>query len=98
MQKIYITKPIPEAGLSQLREKFEVTINETGKVLTKEELIQNLTGQNYEALISLVTDKIDDQVLTAAGSQLKIVANYAVGFDNVDLIAAAAKNIFVTNT
>ena len=51
-----------------------------------------------DAVFSLLTEKIDDAVMQAAGTQLKIVANYAVGFDNIDLAAAKKRNVTVTNT
>ena len=51
-----------------------------------------------DAILSLLTDKIDGEFMDKVGPQLKIVANYAVGFDNIDLEAAKARNIFVTNT
>src|SRR3990167_7381224 len=98
MNKIFVTRPIQETGLKQMQEKFQVDIHPEDKVLTKEELISKIKDQGYSALVTLLTDKIDDQVLEAAGPGLKIIANFAVGFDNIDLEAAGKRNIFVTNT
>ena len=51
-----------------------------------------------DAILSLLTDKIDGAFMDRVGQQLKIIANYAVGYDNIDLEAAKQRNIFVTNT
>ena len=59
---------------------YEVVVNPEDRVLTKEELITNLKGQNYDALFCLLTDKIDAEVMDSFGPQLKIVANMADGF------------------
>lgn len=63
---------------------------------SRAELLESVRGA--EAIISLVTDRIDAEVLDAAGDQLKVVANVAVGYDNIDLEAAAARGVIVTNT
>lgn len=97
MFTIYVTRKIPDAGLKKLKETKGLTlkINPDDRVLAPEELKRAVKGS--DAILSLLTDKIDASVMDAAGKQLKIIANYAVGFDNVDLKAAAARNIFVTN-
>lgn len=97
--KIYVTRQIPEAGIKKLKEKgYEIVINPLDKVLAKEELIAELKGKNYDAILCLLTDKIDDEVLAAAGPKTKIFANYAVGVDNIDLAAAKKRGIMVSNT
>lgn len=97
--KIYITRRIPEDGIKKLQNKgYEVIINSEDRVLTKEELTAALQGKNYDAVLCLLTDKIDDEVLAAAGPQVKIFANYAVGVDNIDLSAAQKRGIIVSNT
>ena len=96
--KIFVTRPIPEEGLNMLREKgYEVVINETARyrVATKEEVLAGVA--DADALLSILTEKIDGEVMDA-GKNLKIIANYAVGFDNVDLDAARERNLMVTNT
>ncbi|MGH7495337.1 MAG: 2-hydroxyacid dehydrogenase [bacterium] len=95
--KIYVTRPIPEAGLNILREAqltFEMNLED--RVLTRRELLAKVSGR--EGLLALLTDKIDGELLDTAGAQLKIVANHAVGFDNVDLQAATARGVLITNT
>lgn len=97
--KIFITRKIPESGINLLKEKgYEVVINPEDKVLSREELIGALKNQNYDAALCLLTDKIDDDIFEAAGPQCKIFANYAVGYDNIDLAAAKKREIIITNT
>ena len=99
MAKVYITRIIPEAGIKMLKEKgYEVVVNPDDRVLTKEELITALKDQNYDALFCLLTDKIDGEVMDAFGPQLKVVANMAVGFDNIDTQKAKKRGIMITNT
>lgn len=99
MAKVFITRKIPDSGIQMLKEKgHEVDINPDDRVLPKGELTSSLKGKNYDALLCLLTDKIDAEVMDAAGFQLKIIANYAVGFDNIDVKAAKEKNIMITNT
>lgn len=97
--KIFITRPIPEAGLKMLRDKgYEVVVNEAARdrAATKEEVLEGIKGAG--ALLSVLTEKIDGEIMDAAGDGLKVIANYAVGFDNLDLDAAKERNIMVTNT
>ncbi|MCH7883429.1 D-glycerate dehydrogenase [Patescibacteria group bacterium] len=99
MAKIFVTRLIPEAGINALKEKgYEVVVSAHDRVLTKEELTAALRGQNYDAVLCLLTDKIDGEVFDGAGKQVKIFANYAVGFDNIDLKAAEERGMMITNT
>ena len=96
--KIYITRRIPEIGIKMLKDKgYEVDINPKDRVLSKSELIKILKKNSYHAVLCLLTDKIDGDVFDAA-SNAKIFANYAVGFDNIDLEAAKKKGVMVSNT
>lgn len=97
--KVFITRQIPEAGIKKLKNKgYELTINPLDRVLTKEELIMALQGKDFDAVLCLLTDRIDEEVLAAAGSKIKIFANYAVGVDNIDLKAAQKRKIMISNT
>lgn len=97
MPNIYVTREIPEIGLKMLREKFgKFDMNTEDRVLTREELLANVKGR--DAVLSLLTDKIDKEVYEAAGPQCKIFSNYAVGFNNIDIEEAARRGIMVTNT
>lgn len=80
-----------------LQEKgYDVVVSSFDGVLPREELIQSVRG--VDAILSLLTDKIDGEVMDAAGPQLKIVANYAVGYDNINLEDAKKRKIFASNT
>ncbi|MDP3793797.1 MAG: D-glycerate dehydrogenase [Candidatus Uhrbacteria bacterium] len=97
MNKIFITRHIPDAGPKALKTKgYAVDIYKKDDVIVRKELLKRVKG--CDALLSLLTDKIDEEVLKAAGPKLKIIANYAVGFDNVDLAAAKKYGVIVTNT
>ncbi len=95
--KIFVTRQIPGDHLGKLKvDGNEVTISEYNRPLTDEELSTKSKG--VDALLSLLTDKIDANLMDAIGPQLKIISNYAVGFDNVDVKAAGERGILVTNT
>lgn len=98
--KIFVTRRIPDKGIKLLQDKeYEVAVNLEDRVLSKEELIAALEKDRYDAALCLLTDKIDAEVLGAARkSGVKIIANYAVGFDNIDIKAAAENGIMITNT
>lgn len=93
---VYVTRMIPEENIEELRKHFDVEVNRDDRALSKEELKEKLKGK--DGVVSLLTDTIDGEVLDAAGSQLKIVANYAVGFNNFDLAAATERGVILTNT
>ena len=97
--KIFVTRPIPEIGIKLLKEKgFEVVINAEAKdrAATKDEMLAGVKGT--DALLSILTDKVDADVMDAGLPTLKIIANYAVGFDNIAIEDAKKRNIMVTNT
>lgn len=94
MFRVFVAHPIPLAGLRMLAD-LHVTVNRRRGLLPKAALMRR--AKSAEALITLVNDRIDDDVL-AACPNLRLIANYAVGFDNIDVSAAAARGIVVTNT
>lgn len=79
-----------------LQSRYEVSINPNDRVLSNRQLRKLVVG--FDVIVSLLTDQIDAPVMDAAGEKLKLIANYAVGFDNIDLVAAKDRDIFVTNT
>ena len=94
--KIYITRRIPQAGLDLLKDKkFKVRINPLNRPLTHKELLRNVACQ--DGLVCLLADKINAEVIDT-GKSLKIIADYAVGYDNIDVAYATRKGIMVTNT
>lgn len=98
MNKIYITRKIPEVGIKMLTDKgYEVDINPDDRILTKAELITTLKAKPYDAVLSLLTDTIDAEVFDAVPT-VKIIANYAVGFNNIDVVEATKRGMCVTNT
>ena len=98
MPKVFVTRKIPENGLVMLHEAgFEVDVSSKNRPLTKRELINTFRKKSYDAVLSLLTDQIDMEVFNAAQS-IKIVANYAIGFNNIDIAEAKKRGVFVTNT
>jgi lactate dehydrogenase-like 2-hydroxyacid dehydrogenase len=98
MGHVYLTRPLGNV-VEQFRQQLpgELRVHRTsGLPPAREELLESVRGA--DAIISLVTDRIDAEVLDTAGDQLKVVANVAVGYDNIDLDAAAERNVIVTNT
>ncbi len=98
MALIYVTRRIPEKGIAKLRDAgHELTVSGKDGVLTKDELTTALREKPYDAVLCLLTDTIDGEVFDAVPSA-RIFANYAVGFNNIDLKAAQGRGIIVTNT
>lgn len=93
--KVFVTRKIPEAGLKLLEKKCELEINPYDRVLTSKEIIKRIKGK--DGLLCLLTDQIDKGVISAE-PRLKMIANYAVGYDNIDIKAATNKGIPVSNT
>jgi glyoxylate reductase len=93
--KIFLTRELPPKAMERLRQETELEMNQEDRVLTKDEIIKGLNGK--EALLCLLTDQIDEEVLSA-NPDLKVVANYAVGFNNIDVDAATRMGIPVSNT
>jgi glyoxylate reductase len=94
--RIVVTRRIPEPALDLLREAGDAWISPHDRPLTLEELYDAVAGA--DAVVSLLHDRIDDAFLDAAGPQLRVVANVAVGYDNVDVPACAGRGVVVTNT
>jgi glyoxylate reductase len=93
--KIFLTRPIPPASMELLKEEVELTYNPDDRVLSRAELIAGMAGQ--DGLLCTLMDGIDGELLNT-NPNLKIVANYAVGYNNIDVAAATARKIPVSNT
>ena len=94
--KVLVTRPIKEGPTARLRERCDVTIDENDFGIPREGLLEKVAG--YDALITMLTERVDAELLAASGSQLKIVANHAVGFDNVNLADCTAAGVMASNT
>jgi len=94
--KVFITRELPEIAFELLR-KSKITFDYYKKdiPISRKLLLQKI--KNCEALISLLTEKIDREVIDQMNN-CKIIANYAVGYNNIDIVYAKKKNIIVTNT
>ena len=97
MPNVYVTRRIPQAGLDLLTDYCDkVDINPDDRVLTRDELLASVKGR--DGVLCLLTDHIDEAVFAAAGPACRVFANYAVGYNNIDLDAARRHNIRITNT
>jgi len=99
MPKIFVTRPIPQKGIQLLTDAFgaeNVTVAPQDSPIPRAELLKSVQG--IDALLPILTDYIDAEVMDAAGPQLKIIANYAVGYNNIDVSAATERKIAVSNT
>ena len=97
MSKIVVTGKIPNAGLEVLRQAgLDPQAWSQDVAMTREELLKQVQGA--EILVTLLTEKVDSELLDAAGSQLKAVCNVAVGYNNIDVAACKARGVTVTNT
>ncbi len=96
-RRVFITRPIPDPGPAILRAVADrVDSNPQDRSLSKAELIMGVRGA--DAVVCLLTDPIDEEVLAAAGPDCRIFANMAVGYNNIDVGAATRLGILVTNT
>jgi len=94
--RVLVTRVIPDAGLDPVREACEVDMWEGDLPPPRDELLRRVVGK--DGLLSLLTDLVDDELLDAAGPQLKVVSNFAVGFDNIDVPALTRRGIPAGNT
>lgn len=93
---VLVTRNIPDEGLDPVREACDVDLWEEELPPSRDELLRRVAGK--DGILSLLTDRIDDELLDAAGPQLKVVSNFAVGFDNFDVPALTRRKIPAGNT
>ncbi len=95
--RVFVTRRLPGPGLAPLREAgLVVDVFDSDEAVPRGELLYRASGA--AALLTLMSERVDDELLDAAGPGLRVVANYAVGYDNVDLAACAGRGVAVANT
>jgi len=93
--KVFITREIPKVGIERLKDKFEVEVWKEYWAPPRDVLLSK--AEEVDAMVTLLTDKIDKELLDRA-PKLRIISQYAVGFDNIDIKYATQKGVYVTNT
>lgn len=93
--KVFVTQNIPQAGLDLLMKECEVFVNTEDRVLSKGEIMERLKGM--DGMLCLLTDEIDGEIMDAEPN-LKVISNYAVGFNNINVDEATKRGIPITNT
>ncbi len=96
MPRIVVTRWIQEPALELLGTVGEVWVNPKDRALTRDELLEAVAGA--DAVVAMLHDRIEGELLDAAGSQLRVVANVAVGYDNTDVAACTERGVRFTNT
>ena len=94
--RVFVTRPIPDRGLDVIKNFCDADVWTNELPPSREVLLERVRG--VEGILSLLTDRIDGEVLEAAGPRLKVISNQAVGFDNIDVAAATQRGIPVGNT
>lgn len=94
--RVVITGRVPEQAVTMLQAEHEVLAWRSETLVSREQLLHRVDGA--DAILSLLTEKVDAELLEAAGPQLKVVSNVAVGFNNIDVAACRARGIVATNT
>ena len=96
-KNIFITRKIPDVAAKMLEEKgYVVEVNPRDVVLSQKDLIKSLKNKPYDAVITLLTDRIDSKVFEAV-PDIKMYANYATGYDNLDVVEAGKRGITIAN-
>ena len=94
--KVILTRKLPETIETRMRELFDTTLNDSDEALSRDEL--EIAVKTADVLVPTVTDKVDADLMAKAGSQLRLIASFGTGVDHIDLAAAKARGITVTNT
>src|SRR5437868_3370851 len=93
---VVVTRKLPDSVETRMRELFDTQLNIDDKPMTPDQLAAAM--RSADVLVPTVTDRIDAPVLKEAGDRLKLIANFGNGVDNIDVAAAVARGITVTNT
>ena len=93
---VLVTRRLPQEALDRVDARCDMTLHDGEDAMARGQLLTDVAGK--AGAITLLTDRVDDEFLDAAGPQLKIVANYAVGFDNIDVDACTRHGVLTSNT
>src|SRR5215469_12811303 len=93
---VLVTRRLPAAALERIKDRCDMTLYDGDGAMPRSSLLAEVAGK--AGAVTLLTDRVDDEFLDAAGPQLKIVANYAVGFDNIDVGACTRHGVLASNT
>jgi glyoxylate reductase len=93
---VLVTRALSDEVLRYLDEHCSVTLHDEDRPMPRERLLTEVKGKR--GMLPMLTDRVDDELLDAAGTDLVAVANYAVGYDNVDVAACTRRGVLVTNT
>ncbi|MGA7269344.1 MAG: D-glycerate dehydrogenase, partial [Aestuariivirga sp.] len=93
---VMVTRKLPDVVETRMMELFNTRLNANDEPMSKAELIE--AAKSAEVLVPTVTDRIDKAILNQAGDQLKLIANFGTGVDNIDVETALSRGITVTNT
>jgi len=94
--RVFATRRFPDRVRAELERSFALDLHDSEWPPARPDLLARAAG--CDGLMTMLTDRIDDELLDAAGAQLRVVANYAVGYDNVDLVACTRRGVLVSNT
>jgi glyoxylate reductase len=93
---VLVTRRLPAPAMERIAERCDITLHEGPWAMPRDRLLQDVKGK--VGAVTLLTDRVDDEFLDAAGKQLVIVANYAVGFDNIDVETCTRRGVLCSNT
>jgi len=96
LPRVFVSRRIPDAGLSRVTAETQADIWPDDMPPARDELLRRVEG--VDGFLSLLTDRVDDELLDRAGPGLRVVSNYAVGFDNIDVPACTRRGVAVGNT
>ena len=94
--RVAVTRTLPQAVETRMKELFDVSLNETDRPMSRDELVVAMQGS--DVLVPTVTDQIDANMLAQAGPRLKLIANYGAGVDHIDVLSARQRGVLVSNT
>jgi glyoxylate reductase len=96
VQRVYVARRLQTSVLEELRASFDLTLHDADPPPERDDVLRAAAAA--DGLLVMANDPVDDELFDAAGPRLRIVANYAVGYDNVDVEAATRRGVLVTNT